>query len=240
MASEDRDASGRVLLKLSGEVLAGGNGFGIHTDTLDSIAGAILDLAAQGCSVGVVTGGGNFIRGRDLKKTRRVTGDQMGMLATLMNGLALRDAIRESGGNAVVLSAIPVNGMFETFEPHRAVQYLESDHVVIYGGGTGNPCLTTDTAAALRAVQTGCDLLLKGTKVDGIYDSDPSENPDARRYRRLSYQEVLKLDLKVMDAAAVAVCRDAGLPISVFDIWKPENIVRVYKDPSVGSLIGGN
>ncbi|MBN2586826.1 MAG: UMP kinase [Candidatus Fermentibacteraceae bacterium] len=239
MKDDSPSAPLRVLLKLSGEVLAGGCGQGIDPVTLDSIAGAVLDLAAEGCAVGIVTGGGNFIRGRDLRSVDRITGDQMGMLATLMNGLALRDAVRRRGGRAVVLSSIPVEGIFETFNPESAGDYLDRDFIVIYAGGTGNPCLTTDTAAALRAVQTGCRRLLKGTKVDGIYETDPESDPDARRFRSISHDDVLRRDLKVMDAAAVAICRDAGLPVSVFDVWKPENIVRVYRDPSVGSLIGG-
>jgi uridylate kinase len=228
-----------VLLKLSGEVLAGGECRGIDPDVLDDIACSILDLAAEGCSVGIVTGGGNFIRGRDLGTADRVTGDQMGMLATIINGLALREALRKREARAVVLSAIPVEGVVETFSPDIAGKYLEGGFVVIYAGGTGNPCLTTDTAAALRAVQTGCIRLLKGTKVDGIYDTDPQGDPDAARFSSISHDEVLRRDLRVMDAAAVAICRDAGLPISVFDIREPENIVRVYRDPSIGSLIGG-
>lgn len=239
MAGEARPDLRRVLLKVSGEVLAGPAGHGIDPATLDSLAAAIMDLAAEGCAPGIVIGGGNFIRGKDLEVAGRITGDQMGMLATMMNGLALRDALRKRGGKAVVLSSIPVEGVFETFDPERAVDYLKRRFTVIYAGGTGNPCLTTDTAAALRAVQTGCERLLKGTKVDGIYDVDPKSDPEARRFRTISHDKVLKMGLRVMDAAAVAICRDEDLPISVFDILKPENIVGVYRDPSVGSLIGG-
>ncbi len=239
MKEDDRAGSERVLLKLSGEVLAGEAGHGIDPDITGELAGAVLGLAATGCSVGIVTGGGNFIRGRDLRSVDRITGDQMGMLATLINGLAFRDAIRKHGGRAAVLSSIPVFGFFETFSPEKAEEYLNRGYVVIYSGGTGNPCLTTDTAAALRAVQTGCARLLKGTKVDGVYDSDPAQNPEAKRFKTLTYDEVLGLDLKVMDAAAIAICRDAGLPISVFDIRDPENIIRIFKEPSIGSLIGG-
>ncbi len=229
----------RILLKLSGEVLAGGSGHGIDPEFTGELAHAVMKLASAGCSVGIVIGGGNFIRGRDLSSTDRITGDQMGMLATLINGLAFRDAIRKHGGRATVLSSIPVEGIFETFSPERAGEHLDRGSIVIYSGGTGNACLTTDTAAALRAVQTGCTRLLKGTKVDGVYDSDPAQNPDADRYSELSYDDVLRLDLKVMDAAAIAICRDADLPISVFDIWNPDNIIRVFREPSIGSLIGG-
>ncbi|NOQ21428.1 MAG: UMP kinase [Candidatus Aegiribacteria sp.] len=239
MKEDDRAVQERVLLKLSGEVLAGEAGHGIDPDITGELAGAVLDLAAAGCSVGIVTGGGNFIRGRDLRSIDRITGDQMGMLATLINGLAFRDAIRKRGGRAAVLSSIPVEGIFETFSPEKAEEYLNRGYVVIYAGGTGNPCLTTDTAAALRAVQTGCSRLLKGTKVDGVYDSDPAQNLEAERFKTLTYDEGLKLDLKVMDAAAIAICRDEGLPISVFDIRDPKNILRVFKEPSIGSLIGG-
>jgi len=239
MKEDDRSGNERVLLKLSGEVLAGEAGHGIDPDFTKELAGAVLELAATGCNVGIVTGGGNFIRGRDLRSIDRIVGDQMGMLATLINGLAFRDAIRKHGGRAAVLSSIPVEGIFETFSPEKAGGYLDRGYVVIYAGGTGNPCLTTDTAAALRAVQTGCSRLLKGTKVDGVYDSDPVHNPEAERFKTLSYDEVFRLDLKVMDAAAIAICRDAELPISVFDIWDPKNILRVFKEPSCGSLIGG-
>jgi len=237
MKEDDQDQ--RVLLKLSGEILAGEAGHGIDPEITQALADTVVRLVATGCCVGIVTGGGNFIRGRDLSSTDRITGDQMGMLATLINGLAFRDAIRKQGGNAVVLSSIPVEGMFETFSPEKADEYLNSGFVVIYAGGTGNPCLTTDTAAALRAVQTGCSILLKGTKVDGVYDSDPAHNAEAERFDSLSFEDVLRLDLKVMDGAAIAVCRDAGLPISVFDIRNPENILRIFREPSIGSLIGG-
>lgn len=233
------DPVDRVLLKLSGEVLAGGPGQGIDPETLDSIASPILELVSLGAAVGIVTGGGNFIRGRDLVAIRRITGDHMGMLATMINGLALRDALERMGGSAAVLSAIPVEGLFETFSPDLACRYLDGGCVVIYVGGTGNPLLTTDTAAALRAAQTGCGRLLKGTKVDGIYDTDPETSPDAVKFETISYDDVLRMDLRVMDAAAVAICRDAGLPISVFDIREPGNIVKIYRDPAVGSLIGG-
>jgi len=239
MKEDDQADKKRVLLKLSGEVLAGRAGHGIDPQITGKIARAVLDLTALDCSVGIVTGGGNFIRGRDLRSVDRITGDQMGMLATLINGLAFKDALIKHGGKATVLSSIPVIGIFETFSPSIAQDYLDNGYVVIYAGGTGNTCLTTDTAAALRAVQTGCTRLLKGTKVDGVYDSDPVQNPDAKRFESLSYEDVLKLDLKVMDAAAIAICRDAGLPVSVFNIWDPGNIIRIFKEPSIGSLIGG-
>lgn len=236
---KEEDQTVRILLKISGEVLAGEAGHGIDSPTVKRLTESLMDLVSDGIQVGIVTGGGNFIRGRDLSGIDRITGDQMGMIATVINSLALRDAIEKHGGNAVVLSAIQMPGFVEFFSSRLANTYLERGCVVIYAGGTGNPCLTTDTAAALRAVQTGCSLLLKGTKVDGIYDSDPEHNPDAKRFAQLSFEEVLKLDLKVMDASAVAICRDAELPISIFDIRDPVNIVRIFSKPSIGSIVGG-
>ncbi|MCK5065201.1 MAG: UMP kinase [Candidatus Fermentibacteraceae bacterium] len=237
---KEEDQTVRILLKLSGEVLAGEAGHGIDSQTIKRLTESLMDLVSDGIQVGIVTGGGNYVRGRDLQSIDRITGDQMGMIATVINSLALRDAIEKHGGNAVVLSAIQMLGFVEPFSSRLAIDFLECGYVVIYAGGTGNPCLTTDTAAALRAVQTGCSILLKGTKVDGIYDSDPEHNPDAKRFAKLSFEEVLKLDLKVMDAAAVAICRDAELPISVFDIREPANIVRILSEPSIGSIVGGN
>lgn len=237
---KEEDQTVRILLKLSGEVLAGEAGHGIDSQTIKRLTESLMDLVSDGIQVGIVTGGGNYVRGRDLQSIDRITGDQMGMIATVINSLALRNAIEKHGGNAVVLSAIQMPGFVEPFSSRLAIDFLECGYVVIYAGGTGNPCLTTDTAAALRAVQTGCSILLKGTKVDGIYDSDPEHNPDAKRFAKLSFEEVLKLDLKVMDAAAVAICRDAELPISVFDIREPANIVRILSEPSIGSIVGGN
>lgn len=240
MKGEDQHNPDRILLKLSGEVLAGEAGHGIDPLTVQRLTGSVMDLISTGYQVGLVIGGGNFVRGRDLSSIDHITGDQMGMLATLINALALRDSVEKQGGKAVVLSAIPIPGILKTFSSRLANEYLEQGYIVIYAGGTGNPCLTTDTAASLRAVQTGCSILLKGTKVDGVYDRDPELNPDAKRFERLSFQDVLRLDLKVMDAAAVAICRDAGLPISVFDIRNPANIVRILKEPSIGSIVGGD
>lgn len=240
MTASERPRRKRLLLKLSGEVLSGGSGHGLDPDTLRALACAVTGLLQRGCEVGIVVGGGNFVRGRDLGSIDAVTADQMGMLATLVNSLALRDALENEGVHAAVLSAFPVPGIVEVFDPRKASALLSTGTVMIYGGGTGNPYLTTDTAAALRAVQTGCSILLKGTKVDGIYDSDPEVNPGARLIPSISYEDVLLLGLRVMDAAAVAICRDAALPIRVFDIRDPGNIVRVTEDdPSIGSIVGG-
>jgi len=239
MTPGHRNRPDRILLKMSGEVLAGGSGLGIDTRTLAGLAHVLVDLSASGREVGVVLGAGNFVRGRDLPSVDRVTGDQMGMLATVINSLALRDAVEQLGGAAAVQSALPVEGVVEAFSPRRASALLSTGTILIYAGGTGNPFLTTDTAAALRAVQTGCSMLLKGTKVDGVYDADPVTDPSAKRYGKLTYAEVLQRDLKVMDAAAVAVCRDAGLPILIFDIRDPLNISRVLEDPMIGTRVWG-
>jgi len=240
MADGDQPTPGRILLKLSGEVLSGGSGHGIDPATLDELAGNLLKALSQGYQLGIVTGGGNFVRGRDIPSVGRVTGDQMGMLATVINALALKDSLEKHGGSAAVLSAFPVPGITETFSPHRAVELLQNGSVNIYSGGTGNPGLTTDTAAALRALQTGCSMLLKGTKVDGVFSGDPETDPDATRFGKISYDEVLRRDLGFMDAAAVAVCREADLVIRVFDVRDPGNIIRVLGDPSFGSTVGGS
>ncbi len=228
----------RVLLKASGELLAG-SGSGLDPDRLEGLAGALLRASSSGWRIGVVTGGGNIVRGRDVPWMSRVTADQMGMLATLVNALALRDALTRAGGMATVLCAFPVPGVARAFFPAEAVDMLDAGQVLIYAGGTGNPFLTTDTAAALRAVQTGCARLLKGTKVDGIYERDPERHPDAVRLDRLHWDEALRLGLGVMDAAAVAVCRDAGLPITVFDMRDPASLAGALEDPTLGSTIDG-
>ena len=237
------DGSGktpRVLLKLSGEVLAGPAGSGFHRDTVFGIARVLVEVASSGYQLGVVTGGGNFARGRELSAFTRTRADYIGMLATVMNCLAISDSVEKHGGHASVLSAIPVpEAGAELFAPSKAETLFEQGKIVFFAGGTGNPLLSTDTAAALRAAQTRCDFLYKGTKVDGIYDSDPKINHEARRFEKLSYSEVLMRDLKVMDAAAVAVSRDNSLPIIVFDITDPYNFVKILKDHSLGTIVKG-
>jgi uridylate kinase len=235
---DDPPPADRVLLKLSGELLAGDGGLGLAPKSVDGYADVLRRLAAGGTQLGVVTGGGNFVRGRQLSAFTRTSADMMGMLATVMNAMALADAIIRAGGAAVPMSPIAFDGPTERFRSGRAVSLMEDGVVVVFGGGTGNPYVTTDTAAALRAAQTGCRMLLKGTKVDGVYDSDPVSNPDARRYSRIGYDEVLRGGLGVMDGAAVAICRDAGIPVAVFDITRPENVERVLEDPSASTLIG--
>lgn len=237
MAEDFPPAGSRVLLKLSGEILAGGGGWGTDRSTVDQYAAALLECSRAGFRPGVVTGGGNYIRGSRLEDVVRWRADYMGMLATVINALFLQDSVERLGGTARVLSAFPASPAVEEYSPSRATELLDAGCMVFYAGGTGHPYLTTDTAAALRAAQTGCSILLKGTKVDGVYDSDPEKNPGARRFEKLSYNRMLELDLRVMDAAAVAVCRDSSLPMVVFDATNPANILRVLRNPSVGTMI---
>ena len=236
--SEDPPAPGRFLLKLSGELLAGTGGSGLDPGCVEGYARALIRLSRKGWQIGVVTGGGNFVRGRQLETFTRTRADMMGMLATVINAIALADSICRSGGSAVAMSPIAADGPAEPYSSERALASMESGVIAVFGGGTGNPFVTTDTAAALRAAQTGCSILLKGTKVDGVYDSDPVNNPRARRFDRLDYGDVLRGELGVMDNAAVAICRDAGIPVNVFDITRPENVERVLADPSTGTIIG--
>lgn len=196
-----------------------------------------MECLGAGFRPGVVTGGGNFVRGAQLDRATRWRADYMGMLATVINCLYLQDAIERLGGAAAVLSAFPAGPAVLDYSPARALELLESGQVVLYAAGTGNPFLTTDTAAALRAAQTGCSILLKGTKVDGVYDSDPGTHPGARRFDGLTYDRMLELGLGVMDAAAVAVCRDSSMPLVVFDATDPANILRVLRNPSLGTVI---
>ncbi len=235
---DDPPARGRFLLKLSGELLAGSGGSGLDPESVDAYARVLVGLSGDGWQIGVVTGGGNFVRGRQLQAFTRTRADMMGMLATVINAIALADSIRRAGGAASAMSPIAADGPAEPFTVDRAMELMQDGAVAVFGGGTGNPWVTTDTAAALRAAQTGCGMLLKGTKVDGVYDADPVGNPEAVRYDRISYDQVLRGDLGVMDGAAVAICRDAGIPIVVFDITRPENVERVLASPSTGTLIG--
>jgi uridylate kinase len=237
MAEDIPPAGSRILLKLSGEILAGGAGWGVDLPSVDRYAAALIECCRAGFRPGVVTGGGNYVRGALLDGVTRWRADCMGMLATVINALFLQDAVERLGGRSRVLSAFPAGPAVEEYAPQRASDLLESGFVVLYAAGTGNPFLTTDTAAALRAAQTGCSILLKGTKVDGVYDSDPGRNPKAARFGRLSYNRMLELDLRVMDAAAVAVCRDSSMPMVVFDATDPDNILRVLRNPSLGTVI---
>jgi len=237
MTGDPPSAPGRILLKLSGELLAGGSGAGIDPSSLEAYAGELTAVSSAGWRPGVVIGGGNVIRGVSSSGISRNRADLMGMLATVINAIAVADAIERSGGRASVLTSFQIQGM-DCFTPDLASRLLDSGHVVLYAGGTGNTHLSTDTAAALRAVQTGCRMLMKGTKVDGIYDRDPKRYPGARRFDTLSWDTVLRLGLGVMDAAAVAVLRDNSLPFLVFDVTDPSGITRALADPSIGTLVG--
>jgi len=229
----------RILVKLSGEALLGGEDYGIDPIILKRIAGEIRDLTQLGVQVALVLGGGNIFRGAGLARAGmdRVTADHMGMLATVINALALQDALESLGTYARVMSALRINEVCEDYIRRRAVRHLEKGRVVIFGAGTGNPFFTTDTPAALRAAEMGCDALFKGTSVDGVYTADPKKDPDARRYDRLSYQEVLSKNLKVMDASAIALMRDNAIPIVVFSIREPGNLLRVVGGGGVFTTI---
>ena len=229
----------RVLLKMSGEVLAGDGGVGIDRVRLDGLAGELHELQAKGVQVGLVVGGGNIFRGAAgaLQGVDRVTGDHMGMLATVINSLAVQDALTHVGVQARVMTAVRMTQIAEPFVRRTAIEHLEQGHVVILAGGTGNPFFTTDTAGVLRAIEIGAEVLLKGTKVDGVYDSDPAHNPHAVRYKRLSYDDALSQDLRVMDSTAFSLSRDNGMPIIVFDINAAGTLQRIVAGEEVGTLV---
>ena len=227
----------RVLLKISGEALAGEAKLGINDEVLNEISKNIKAVADLGVQVAIVVGGGNFWRGRSSEKMDRVTADHMGMLATLMNSLALSDALEQQGAVTRVLSAIEVRQMAEPYIRKRAVRHLEKGRIVIFACGTGNPYFSTDTGAALRATEIGADIFLKATMVDGVYDKDPHIYSDAKKYDKVSHDEVLRLNLKVMDATAAALCRDNHTKILVFSMQDPENIVRIAKGEDLGTIV---
>jgi uridylate kinase len=221
----------RVLLKASGEALMGEQGFGIDVSVVDRIAGDIAEARALGVQVGVVIGGGNIFRGVAVasKGGDRVTGDHMGMLATVINSLALRTSLVKLGVEAVVLSAIAMPELCESFSQRQATAYIDQGKVVIFAGGTGNPFFTTDSAAALRAAEIGADALFKGTQVDGVYSADPKKDPDAKRYDRLTHEEVLRQELAVMDTAAIALARENHIPIIVYSIHETGGFGAILK-----------
>ena len=229
----------RILLKLSGEALAGEAGFGINRDAVSRIAGEIVEASRTGVEFGVVVGGGNFFRGVQASATglQRVTVDRMGMLATVMNSLALRDFLAAQGGDSRVMSAVRMGSMVEGFSREVAVASINAGEIVIFAAGTGNPYFSTDTAASLRAVEIQADVLAKATKVDGVYDKDPVRFSDASRYEKISYADVLSEGLGVMDATAVSLCRENRLPILVFDLTRAGNIQRLANGESIGTLI---
>ena len=227
----------RILLKLSGEALAGDKKVGIDDNVVNEITGKIKEVSDLGVEVAIVVGGGNFWRGRSSEKMDRVTADHMGMLATLMNSLALSDALEQHGAVTRVLSAVDVRQMAEPYIRKRAVRHLEKGRIVIFACGTGNPYFSTDTGAALRATEIGADIMLKATMVDGVYDKDPNKYSDAVRFEKVTHDEVLSSNLKVMDATAAALCRDNHTKIYVFSMEDPDNIVRVVKGENIGTLV---
>jgi uridylate kinase len=229
----------RVLLKLSGEALLGNEDFGIDPAVLIRMAEELREVMQLGVQVGVVIGGGNIFRGQGLARAGmdRVTGDHMGMLATLINSLAFQDALERLDVMARVMSGLQINEVCEDFIRRKAIGHLEKGRVAIFGAGMGNPFFTTDTAASLRAIEIGADILLKATRVDGVYDSDPEKNPAAKRYDQLSYDTVIRDQLSVMDTTAIVMCRDNHLPIRVFDLHQPGNLVNLIKGAPIGTLI---
>ncbi len=227
----------RVLLKLSGESLAGEAKHGIDFDIVTKICEAIKKCADAGVQIGIVVGGGNFWRGRSSGEMDRTRADHMGMLATTINALGVCDALEQLGVNVRVMTAIAMHQVAEPYIRNKAVAHLNRGNVVIFGCGTGNPFFSTDTAAALRAVEIEADVILKATMVDGVYDSDPKKNPDAKKFETISFQEVLAKDLAVMDSTASALCKDNDLPILVFSIDDPENIYRAVCGENIGTLV---
>jgi uridylate kinase len=229
----------RILVKLSGEALMGDDAYGINRDTLSAIVAEIKAVADLGVEIGVVIGGGNIFRGMAGASSGmdRATADYMGMLATVMNAMALSDAMRQAGLNARVQSALNIEQVVEPYIRGKAIRYLEEGKVVIFGAGTGNPFFTTDTAAALRGTEIGAEIVLKATKVDGVYTADPKKDPTATRYARISFDEAIGRDLKVLDATAFALCRDQKLPINVFSIFKPGALKRIVMGEDEGTLV---
>ena len=240
-ASVERPRYGRIVLKLSGEAVLGESAAGIDIATVERIAAEVAAVHARGVQVAIVIGGGNIVRGMEasLRGLDRVTGDYMGMLATVINSLALRATLERRGLDCRVQSAIEMHQVAEPFIPRRTIRHLEKGRVVILGAGTGNPYFTTDTTAALRAAEIGADVLLKATKVDGVYTADPMRDPTATRFRHLTYMDALNRGLEVMDSTALTLCKDNKMPIVVFDLFTPGNIGRVVMGEEVGTRVDG-
>ncbi len=229
----------RVLLKLSGEVLAGKRGFGIDPIRAEYLANEVYSVYSLGLSIGLIIGAGNLFRGVQAaqKGMDRVTGDYLGMLATIMNAIALQDALEKVGCETRTLTAIHVSEIAEPFIRRRALRHLEKGRIVIVAGGTGNPYFSTDTAAALRATELGAEIVLKGTKVDGVYDKDPMKNNDAVKYNQITFQDILNKNLRVMDLTAITLCKENSLPIYVFNINHPGDLKRVVLGGNIGTLV---
>jgi len=232
-------AARRILLKLSGEALMGPDSFGYHAETLAGFVGQIREVAAAGVQVGIVVGGGNLFRGATgaLSGMNRATADSIGMLATVMNALALKDALQQAGVDARVQTAVSIAHVGDDFDRDAAIRHMEAGRVVVFGGGTGNPFFTTDTAAALRAAEIGADLLLKATKVDGVYTADPNKDAKASRYQSLTFDEAIAKNLGVLDTAAFALCREQKLTLVVFNVFKPGALKRVVMGEDEGTRV---
>jgi uridylate kinase len=229
----------RILLKLSGEALAGEQGFGIDPKIMDRLALEIGQLVGIGIQVGMVIGGGNLFRGKQLSEAGldRVSGDHMGMLATVMNAIAMRDALERSNITTTVMSSIPMSGVVDDYDRRKAMRHLKKGEVVIFSAGTGNPFFTTDSAACLRGIEVDADVVFKATNVDGVYDSDPRKNPEAKKYDKLTYNEALEKKLGVMDLTAICLVRDHKMPVRVFNMNKPGALVTVITDLSEGTTM---
>ncbi|MEE9279737.1 MAG: UMP kinase [Myxococcota bacterium] len=230
----------RVVLKISGQSMAGEQGFGIDTSRIRRTADQLVEVAEAGVELGIVCGGGNVIRGitAAAEGLDRTAADYMGILASVMNALALQDALEKCGATTRVLSAIEINQVAEPHIRRRAIRHLEKGRIVIFAGGTGNPFFTTDTGAALRAMEVGAEVVLKGTRVDGVYDADPEKFPGASKYEQVTYREFLHRNLGVMDATAVSLCQDNKLPLIIFNMETPGNILRVVHGESIGTTVG--
>jgi uridylate kinase len=232
----------RILLKLSGEALLGAEDYGIDPEVLHRLAAEIIEVSKTGVQIGLVVGGGNIFRGVGLAKSGidRATADHMGMLATVMNSLALQDAIEKQGATCRVMSAIKINEVCEDYIRRRAIRHLEKNRIVVFAAGTGNPFFTTDSAAALRAIEINADLMLKATKVDGLYSADPNKDPNAVRFEKISYDSAIERKLAVMDTTAFALCRDYRMPIRVYDLHRRGDLMRIVQGETVGTLVDQN
>ncbi len=229
----------RILLKLSGEALMGKGDYGIDPSVIGRIADEIKEVVSLGVQIGLVIGGGNIFRGEGLAASGidRVTGDHMGMLATVLNALAMQDALEKKGVKARVMSALSIHQVCEDYIRRRALRHMEKGRVVMFAAGTGNPFFTTDSAASLRAIEIGADVVIKATKVDGVYSDDPEKNPDAERYESITYDEVLERKLMVMDATAIVLCRDHNMPLRIFSINNSGDLVRMVKGENIGTIV---
>lgn len=239
MPQSARPVYKRILLKLSGEALLGDEDYGIDPEILKRLAAEVIEVSRTGVQIGLVVGGGNIFRGAGLAASGidRATADHMGMLATVMNSLAMQDAIEKQGATCRVMSAIKINEVCEDYIRRRAIRHLEKGRIVIFAAGTGNPFFTTDSAAALRAIEINAELMIKGTKVDGLYTADPKKDPSATRYERLSYDTAIERKLAVMDTTAFALCRDYRMPIRVYNLHRRGDLMRMMLGETVGTLV---